>query len=106
MTLLAAIALIASALAPFITAVFTHPELSPARKRLIAGCVAFVLGVVVAIATGQISGVPQGFVDWLGWALISIGVVISVSQGFYHAWKDAVDNVAAKTSGVGYAEDI
>lgn len=99
MTLLAAIALITSALAPFITAIFTHPELSPGRKRFIAGCVAVVLGVVVAIATGQISGVPQGFVDWLAWALVSIGVVISVSQGFYRAWKDAVDKVAAKTSG-------
>ncbi len=104
MTLLAAIALIAAAIAPFITAVFTHPELSAPRKRAVAGAVSVILGSVVAIATGQISGVPQSVIDWLTWLLVSIGVVISISQGFYRAWKGTVDNLSAKTSGTRYIE--
>lgn len=105
MTLAAAIALIAAALAPFITAIFTHPNLSPTKKRLIAGGIAVVLGLLVAVATGQIVGVPQNIIDQLSWVLISIGVVVSISQGFYKAWKGTVDKLAAKTSGVRYIEE-
>ncbi len=105
MTLAAAIALIAAALAPFITAVLTHPDLSPTKKRLIAGAVAVVLGCLVAVATGQITGVPQNIIDWLTWALVSIGSVIFISQGFYKAWKGAVDKLQAKSSGVRYIEE-
>lgn len=105
MTLVAAIALIASALAPFITAVLVHPDLSPFKKRLIAGGVAVVLGILAAVATGQISGVPQTVIDWLTWALVSVGIVISLSSGFYKAWKDVVDQLSAKTSGVRYVRE-
>lgn len=105
MTLAAAIALIAAALAPFITAIFVHPDLSPTKKRLIAGAIAVVLGIIVAIATGQIVGVPQTWIDNISWGLISIGIVVSISQGFYKAWKGTVDKLAAKTSGVRYIEE-
>ena len=95
MTLAAAIALIASALAPFVTALLAREDLSPNRKRLIAGAVATVLGALTAVATGQLTGVPQGVIDWLAWALVSIGIVISLAQGFYQAFKGTTANLKA-----------
>ena len=105
MTLAIAISLIAAALAPFVTAIFIHPNLTATQKRLAAGLIAAVLGALVAVATGLITGVPQGIIDWLAWAILSIGIVISLGNGFYNAWKGSVDQLAAKTSGVAYVND-
>lgn len=93
MTLAAAIAVIAAAIAPFITALFARKDLTPTQKRIVAGVVAIVLGTLVAIATGQITGVPQSWIDWLSWVLVSIGLVISLAQGFYRAWKGTLEKV-------------
>lgn len=96
LTLSAAILLIASAIAPWIVALFKRDDMSDTRKRLIAGIVATVLGSIVAVATGQITGIPQGFIDWLAWLLLSVGVVISLAQGFYKQWQGATNSITAK----------
>ena len=98
MELTAAVAIIAAAIAPFIVAIFTRPDMSPTTKRLIAGGISVVLGIVVAIATGRISGVPADWISSLTWVLVSVAIIISLAQGFYGAWKPAVKAVEAKTS--------
>ena len=98
MELTAAIALLTAALTPFIVAVFTRPDLTPARKRLIAGAVAVALAVIVAVATRAIEGVPLEWSAWTGRFLIALGVIVSMAQGFYRAFKDAVDAVEGGVS--------
>lgn len=98
MELTAAVAIIAAAIAPFIVAIFTHPTMQPWIKRLISGGIAAVLGIIVAMATGQISGVPADWIAGLTWVLVSTAIIISLGQGFYGAWKPAVEKVEKATS--------
>ena len=98
LTLSVAILLIASAISPWITALFKRDDMGDTQKRVLAGVVATVLGGIVAIATGQITGIPQSFIDWLSWLLLSIGVVISLAQGFYKQWQGATNNITQKLS--------
>lgn len=98
MELTAAIAILVAAIAPFITAVLTHPTMQPTLKRLIAAGVAVVLALVVSIATGKITGVPADWVSGLTWVLVTAAVIVSMAQGFYNAWKPAVEKVEAATS--------
>ena len=98
MELTAAIALLVAALTPFIVAVFTRPDLSPARKRLIAGAVAVALAVIVTVATRAVEGVPLELSEWMARLLIALGVIVSMAQGFYGAFKDAVDAVEGGVS--------
>lgn len=100
LTVSAAVATIAAALAPFVTALFTNPNMDARLRRLIAGAVAVVLGAVVAVATGLVVGVPPELVAWLAQLLITVAIVISLAQGFYAQWKGSVDKLDAKTSGV------
>jgi protein-S-isoprenylcysteine O-methyltransferase Ste14 len=94
----AAVAIIAAALAPFITALFTSPKMSPAARRFIAGVVAVVLGLVVAVGTGLLVGVPPEVVAWTAQALVTVAIVVSLAQGFYAQWKGAVDKLDRATS--------
>jgi len=98
MELTAAVAIIVAAIAPFIVAIFTHPTMRPEIKRFIAGGIAVVLGIVVAMATGKISGVPADWISGLTWVLVSTAIIISLAQGFYGAWKPAVKVVEKATS--------
>jgi len=98
MELTAAVAIIVAAIAPFIVAIFTYPGMADWLKRLIAGAVSVALGIIVAIATGKITGVPADWISGLIWVLVTVAIIISLAQGFYAAWKPAVKIVEAKTS--------
>lgn len=98
MELTAAIAIIVAAIAPFITALFTRPNMSASTKRLIAGGVAVALGAVVAIATGKVSGVPAEWIASLTWLLVTAAIVVSLAQGFYRAFQGTVKTVEITTS--------
>jgi drug/metabolite transporter (DMT)-like permease len=98
MELTAAVAIIVAAIAPFIVAIFTHPSMKPSLKRGIAGGVAVLLGIVVAGATGKITGLPGDWVAGLTWILVTSAVIISLAEGFYAAWKPAVEKVEKATS--------
>ena len=98
MELTAAVAIIVAAIAPFIVAIFTYPGMADWLKRLIAGAVSVALGIIVAIATGKITGVPADWISGLIWVLVTVAIIISLAQGFYAAWKPAVKALEAKTS--------
>lgn len=98
MELTAAIAIIVSAIAPFVTALFTRPDMSATTKRMIAGGIAAVLGAVVAIVTGKVSGVPAEWIASLTWLVITAAVVVSLAQGFYRAFQGTVKTVEIATS--------
>ena len=102
LTVSAAVATIAAALAPFVTALFTNPNMDARLRRLIAGAVAIVLGAVVAVATGLVVGVPPELVAWLAQLLITVAIVISLAQGFYAQSKvdDALRNAANAATAV------
>lgn len=90
MTALIAISLLAAAIAPFIVALFARPDTPSSTKRLIAAGVAIVLGILTAIVTGQFTWASDELVDGLTATLISIGIVMTLAQGFYRQFKDAV----------------
>lgn len=98
MEFMAAIAVIVAVLSPFITALFTKPHMSDNRKRLIAGSVSVVLGLLVALGSGQIIGVPQDVQDWVVRVIVVVGIVVSLAQGFYGQFKSAVKSVETKTN--------
>lgn len=66
--------------------------------RRIAGAVAVALAVIVAVATSAIEGVPLEWSAWTGRFLVALGVIVSMAQGFYRAFKDAVDAVEGGVS--------
>lgn len=93
MTALIAISLLASAIAPFIVALFARPDTPAATKRLIAAGVAIVLGVLTALVTGQFTWASDNLVEGLTTTLISIGIVMTLAQGFHRQFKDAVGQI-------------
>lgn len=93
MSALAALALLASIVTPFITALFTKPDMQASTKRLIAAGVAIVLGIVTAIVTGQFSWASEDLVQSVTTALVTAGVVMALAQGFYSQFKDAVKGI-------------
>lgn len=90
-----ALAMISGVLTPFISAVFTNPVMPPARKRLIVGGVAVVLGLISAIITGQLGWIPSNIVAWTNAFIITIGIVIAAAQGFYKQFKGTVETIEA-----------
>lgn len=98
MELTAAVAILVAAIAPFIVAIFTHPTMQPTIKRAIAGGIAVVLAVIVSIATGKITGVPSDWITGLTWIIVTAAIIVSMAQGFYAAWKPAVEKVERATS--------
>lgn len=95
MELTAAIALLVAAIAPFITALFTRPNLSDGKKRAVAGLVAIVLAVLTTVASGTIQGTPPEWSAGVSWFLVSAAIIIAAAQAFYAAWKPAVEVVEA-----------
>jgi drug/metabolite transporter (DMT)-like permease len=98
MDLTAALAVILAALVPFVAAVFTRPDMSATQKRIIAGSIAAGLGVIVAVTTGKVTGVPSQWIDSLTWLLVTVAVVISLAQGYYSAFKGMVKSLEVKTT--------
>ena len=99
MELTAAIAvIIAAAIVPFGTALLTRPDMPAARKRVLAGVVALVAAAIVTVATGQVEGLPPSLVAWSARALVVAGIIVSLAQGYYRAFKGAVDRIEAATS--------
>lgn len=97
MELTAAISVIGAVLVPFIVAVITRPEWTAERKRGWTIGVCVVIGALVGIATGQVETHPtvQSVTTQL---LVAVGVITSLSQGFYLALKQPVDALNAATS--------
>ena len=98
MELTAAVAVIVAACAPFVVALLSRPDMKPGTKRAISIGVAVVLGVIVAIATRQIDGVPEAWSATLAQALIAAAIIVSLAQGYYRAFLDAVKAVEAASS--------
>lgn len=98
LTLTAAISVIVAALVPFVAAIFTRPDMSATRKRVVAIAVAVVVAAVVAIATRSIEGVPESWSTTVASVVIAVGVIVSLAQGYYRAFKDAVKSLESATS--------
>lgn len=80
------------------TAIATNPAMPASRKRLIAAILAVALGVMSALITGAIEGVPADVTAWVTRATLAVAGVIIASQGFYGAFKGHLQDVAASTS--------
>ena len=98
MELMAAVAVLASIVAPALVAVIVRPDWSAGRKRNAALAVSVALGVVVAVASGRIVGVPESIVSWVGQVVIAVGIVVSLAQGYYAALKGPLDALSVATS--------
>ena len=106
MTGVAALAIISAGLVPFVTALFTHPAMTPTKKRIISFSVAAVLGLVSAIITGQLGWIPDNLVAWINSFVLSVGVVVVAAQGFYKQFRGAVETLEFKTSPQTYVPEI
>ena len=98
MELTAAIAVLVAVVAPFAVAVITRPDWSADKKRTTAIIVSVVLGIVVAIATGQVAKVPVTVVSWVQYGVIVVGGIVSLAQGFYKALQTPVTALEAATT--------
>ena len=98
MELTAAIGILASALAPAFIALIVQPSWPAAQKRNVALAVSALLGVIVAVASGRIVGIPESVVAWTGQVIIAVGIVVSLSQGYYAALKGPLDALSVATS--------
>ena len=105
LTGVAALALIAGVIVPFVTALFTNPLMTPTKKRIIAGSVSVVLGLVSAIITGQLGWIPTNIVAWVNGFILSVGIVILAAQGFYKQFKGTVENLEFLSTGDTYAPE-
>ena len=106
MTGVTALAMIAGVVVPFVTALFTNPVMTPAKKRLISGGVAVVFGLLSAIITGQLGWIPPNIVAWVTTFVVSVGVVIAAAQGFYKQFKGAVESLEFATTKTSYVPEI
>lgn len=98
MELTAAVVILVSVVAPFVIAWIVRPDWAPDKKRNVAIIVSVVLGVIVAVATGQITQIPATVMSWVQQILIGVGAVVALAQGYYKALKDPVDKFEGITS--------
>lgn len=99
MDITAALSVVAAAVLTILTtALAARPTWSATRKRAVSTGAAIVLGVVAAIATGAIQGVPASWTSWLSSAVISVAVVIGLAQGFHRQWAGALAKLEQATS--------
>lgn len=106
MDLSAAVAVIVGVLLPFVVAVAIRPTWSPERKRTVTLAICVVVGVLVAVVTGRVEGIPAEVLAWGRQAVVTVAVVITVTQGIYRGLKDPVDKLAAATSVPAPAEPV
>ena len=91
--------IVGGVITPFIVAILTHPTMKPEHKRAIAFAVSFMVGLVVAVATGAIAEVPITVQGALARSVIVVGIVVALAQVYYRQFKDAVKAVETKTEG-------
>lgn len=82
---------------PFITAIFTNPNMQSTYKRVIALTVSAVVGAVFAIGSGLIVEVPDVIQLRLVRVVVIIALVTSLAQGYYMQFKDSVRQVESAT---------
>ena len=105
MELTAAVALVGAVLVPVLVALIVRPTWSPDRKRNWTIAVCAFVATVAGVATGQIE-TTASIQGWVGRVLVSLGVVISLSQGFYRTFKTPLDALERKTSPAPPAQDL
>ena len=94
-----ALGIIAAALVTvYVTAIAAHPTMTATRKRIIAALMATTLGVLSAIITGAIDGIPADVTAWTARLLVTIAAVVIASQGFYQAFKGHLKIVEEATT--------
>jgi hypothetical protein len=99
MDITAALSVVAAAVLSVLTAALANrPGWSAGRKRAVSTGTAVVLGVVAAIATGAIDGIPASWTSWLASAIVSVAVVIGLAQGFHRQWAGALGRLESATS--------
>ena len=99
MTAIEALGVIAAALVTiYAVAIAAHPTMTATRKRIIAALMATTLGVLSAIITGAIDGIPADVAAWTARLLVTIAAVIVASQGFYAALKGHLKAVGEATT--------
>ena len=76
----------------------------------LSAAVAVIVGVllpfVVAVVTGRVEGIPAEVLAWGRQAVVTVAVVITVTQGIYRGLKGPVDKLAAATSVPAPAEPV
>lgn len=80
------------------TAVIVRPGWSAKSKRLTALVVALVLGVLAALISGQISGVPGSVTAVVQQVVISAAAVVAAAQGFHRQMSGALGVLESATS--------
>ena len=99
MTAIEALGVIAAALVTvYAVAIAAHPTMDATRKRVIAGLMAGALGVLSAIVTGTIEGIPLDATAWITRALVAVAAVIVASKGFYESFKGHLKKVEEVTT--------
>ena len=89
--------LMAGAIVPFITAIFTNVGMSDLMKNAIAILVSVICALVFAIGSGWVAEVPATFLYWLTRVVVFIAVIIPLAQGYYRAFKPVVKDIESKT---------
>ncbi|MGV1079738.1 MAG: hypothetical protein ACOYD1_07780 [Candidatus Nanopelagicales bacterium] len=93
-----ALGIIAGVVATITAAILNQDSWTDERKRLVAGIVSAVYGIVAAVASGAIVGIPVAWQDMLVSALIYIAGAIVVAQGLYAQFKPLLQDLMRKTT--------
>ena len=91
--------IVGGVITPFLVAIMTHPTMKPSHKRGIALVVSFVIGFIMAAATGAISEIPVTIQSAIARSVVVVGIVVALAQVYYQQFKDAVKAVETKTEG-------
>lgn len=90
--------IIGGMIVPIITALFTRPNMDSATKRMIVIGVSVFVGIVMAIGTGAIQGVPSEITVWIERVIVAVSTVVALSQGYYNIFKDSIKQFEAMTT--------
>lgn len=94
-----ALAVVAAALVSVVaTAVVARPSMKASTKRGIALAAAVLLGVVAALISGQINGVPESTQALVQKIVVSAAAVVAAAQGFHRQLAGALGSLSAATS--------
>ena len=90
--------IIGGMLVPIITALYTRPNMDSSTKRIITIVVSVFVGVVSAIGTGAIEGVPAEISLWVERVIVAVSTIVALSQGYYQTFKDSIKQFEAMTT--------
>ena len=96
--LVAALLVITGVLASVLAAWANQAHWTAGRKRTVSAAVAVTLGVLVAIASQRLHGVPDGVAGEVSRFLVSIAAVLTCSQVFYLIFRGPLERLEAATS--------